>query len=284
MRKASTPEMSYSGSTRRRRLPGWLIAMISVLILLAVGSGIFAALRYSVLGQSAVKTPVLRMPDTPTGIPLENLSTAQLYQSIINQKRPFLVDPLDGSNPPGNWDDGPGCQFQQKAFYLAVSPSLPVIICFLRNEFVQDFAFQIQVTFGPTTNLGEQQGCALLFRTHLVQQEGYEFNLNTYSKIDPLTLSVVTENNASLNIIRSGGDSELKSWNQGLPSHMNALNVLTVIAVGSRIDLYINGQSQLTMTNSAFRAGQIGLVSSSSFNIFQGTFEVAFRNMKLWIL
>lgn len=283
MKQEPVPGMSYAGSTGKRKLPGLLVATIGILIFLAVASGIFTAFRYVSLSQDAVKTPVPGVTVTPTGTSLGNLGATQLYQYIINRK-PSLVDPLDGSHQPDNWDEGPGCQFRQQALDLTTSPSLPVIICFLRNVFVQDFALQIQVTFGPTTSLGEQQGCALLFRTHLVQQEGYAFNMNTYSTVDPLTQSVTTLNNASLDIDKSGGGPELKSWNLGLPSHMSTPNVLTVIVVGSRIDLYINGQPQLTITNSTFQAGQIGLVGNSSFNLFRGTFEVAFRDMKLWIL
>jgi hypothetical protein len=202
---------------------------------------------------------------------------------VISQ-RPSLEDPLDGSRQPALWDEGPGCQFRQQALFLTASPAVPVVICFLRNVFVRNFAFQVQVTFGPTTTQGEQQGCALLFRTHLLQQEGFAFNMNSYSRINPLTGSVATLQNASLDILAPGRLSELKSWNQGLPTRLDRPNTLMVIAIGSQITLYINGQVQLTISNSTFQAGQLGLVSNSSFDIFRGTFAVAFRNTKLWTL
>jgi hypothetical protein len=280
MSKEPVPRMSFSGYTEKRKIPVWLIATIVVLIALAIGSGIFTYLRYTTLSQPAAKTPA---PPAATGTPLVGMSVTQLYQ-YVTSKTPSLTDPLDGSQP-GNWDNGPGCQFKQKALSLTVSPSLPEVICFLRNEFVRDFAFQVQVQFGSTTDLDEQQGCAILFRAHLVQQESYGFNVNTISMFDPITVRVATLKNASLDINNSEGTvTELKSWSQGLPDHMNSPNVLTVIVVHSQINLYINTQPQLRITNTAFQGGQIGLVSNSTFTLFRGTFEVAFRDMKLWIL
>jgi hypothetical protein len=277
----NTPSGRFStDSAGRRTVPVWLMIMACILALLAVGSGLFTIVRFS--GPSSVSRSGTPGVSSPAVTPLQNLSASQRYQHVT-RLLPSLADPLDGSQP-ALWDEGPGCQFRQQALSLTASPAVPTVICFLRNIFVQNFAFQVQVTFGPTTTQGEQQGCALLFRTHLVQQEGFAFNLNSYSRIDPLTGSVTTIQNASLDILAPGGLSELKSWNQGLPAHLDTPNTLTVIAIGSQITLYINGQVQLTISNARFQAGQIGLVSNSSFDVFQSTFAVAFRQMKLWTL
>lgn len=279
MRNVSPPGMPSSDSTGGRARPRWLLVVACLLALLVVASGIFTAVHIRTPG------PQPGVPGaTPTAGTLPpNLSASQLYLAITGRK-PSLVDPLDGSRQPVLWDEGPGCQFRQQAFSLTATRDRPVVICFLRNVFVGDFALQVQVTFGPTTSLGEQQGCALLFRTHLVQQEGFAFNLNTYARIDPLKHAVSTLQNASLDLLAPGNPSELKSWSQGLPDRLDVPNTLTVIAIGSQITLYINAQPQATISSSALRAGQIGLVSNSSFDLFRGVFTVAFRQLKLWIL
>jgi hypothetical protein len=258
--------------------PPWLIPLVCALALLVVGSGSFTALRLLTPDRQAspAGTPMA------SAVPAANLSANQLYQYVIRQT-PSLVDPLDGSRQFALWDMGPGCQFRQQALYLSASPAVPVVICFLRNVFVRDFALQVQVILGPISTLGEQQGCALLFRTHLVQQEGFAFNLNAYSRIDPLTGSAVILQNASLDVLAPGRQAELRSWNPGLPGHLDTPHTLTVIARGSQLTLYIDAQPQLTISDRTFQAGQIGLLSNSTFASAQGTFAVAFRTMRLWM-
>lgn len=283
MSRDSVSGGSSSGSGGKRPVPIWLIVTILFLVVLASGSGIVIALRYSQLSQQENRTALSEISPTVAGTPFSDMSAIQLYQYFMS-RTPTLMDPLDGSHP-DNWDSGPGCQFKQHAFYLTASPSSSIVICFLRNTFVHDFALQVQVQFQPDTDLGEEQGCALLFRSHLIQQESYEFNMSAYAQLDPITGSVATVHNASLDIQRPGsGEYELKGWTPGSIERLNSPDVLTVIAIGSKINLYINTQPQLTIADNTFQGGQIGLVGNSTFNLFQGTFAVAFRNLKLWEL
>ena len=271
--------MSTSGGTGSGKLSVGRVVTIIVLVLLIIGSGIFAYVRFQVLSRQAPKgSPVVTVTATSTP-DLSAMNLGQLY-SYVTSKPPSLVDPLDGSQAT-NWDSGPGCQFKQNAFHLTASPSLPNVICFLRNDFVQNFAFQVEIQFGATTNLDELQGGGIFFRTHLVQQEGYEFFMYTQSNVLVPDLPIY---GAFLGVLPSA--QVLRGWEKGIPNQVHAFNTLTIIALHHQINLYINNnQFRDTVTDSTFQGGQIGLVGSSSYDshVFAGTFEVAFRNMKLWV-
>jgi hypothetical protein len=268
----------------------WLIVTIIVLLVLAIGSGFFTYFRFQELnGQTQIGSPIVPTGQTSvkgvTSTPpvdLAPLSVTQLYQYVI-RKPPSLTDSLDGSHA-GNWDIGPGCQFKQKAFHLITRPPLSQqnVFCFLRNEFVRDFAFQIQVQFGAITNPTETQGCGILFRLHLVQQDGYEFFMYVSSGLFNQFIY-----GASLSShIHPKTPKELKSWENGVPHQVNVFNTLTVIAVHHQINLYINDQFKETVTDSTFQGGQIGLAGGSTYisPVSTNSFEVIYRNMKLWNL
>ena len=58
-------------------------------------------------------------------------------------------------------------------------------------------------------------------------------------------------------------------------------NVLAVVAIGSSLTFYANGQKLTTITSTTYTSGQIGLESSG----MQGTLEVVmFSNVRVWVM
>jgi hypothetical protein len=61
---------------------------------------------------------------------------------------------------------------------------------------------------------------------------------------------------------------------------LNQPNLLAVVAQGSTIDLYVNGQSILQSTDSTTNNGLIGVAADST----DQPAEVAFSNVRVWML
>ena len=273
-------ERSFTGPiTGRRKIPGRLIGAATLLITLVIGSGIFIYYMYIVQSQS---TPV-KSPTTVSGTSLVSMSAAQLYQYVLN-KPPTLMDSLDGSHA-DNWNlyiqNDAGCQFKNGALYAIVNLNKTSTFCTLRNEFLYNFAFQVQVKFGSISKLDQLQSAGIVFRAHLVQQEVYEFSMETQSLIVPG--SSLVKNSASLSVLGSS-PTQLGSWSDGVPNNMALPNVLTVIAVQDKLNLYINSRLIATVTDTKLQGGQIGVEAADTFTVPEPPFEVAFQNMKLWTL
>ena len=281
MNNRQIPQMSVTGSTTgRRKKSSWLIGIMILLVALVIGSGIFVYYKYTERSQS---TPVKSPTTTASGTPLASMSAAQLYQYVLS-KPPTLVDSLDGSHA-DNWNlymqGDAGCQFKNRALYVVVNLDQKSAFCFLRHEYLRDFAFQVQVQFGSVSDLDQFQNAGILFRVHPVQQKAYEFLMGRQSLNVPG--SSLVKDSASLDVLNSSV-TELGSWSGGVPNNMTSPNVLTVIALQNKLSLYINSGLLDTVTDPTFQGGKIGVEASDTFTVPEPPFEVAFRNMKLWAL
>ena len=256
-----------NSTTGSRKISSRLIGVMLLLAALVLGSGTFVYYRYITQNQSASQQS------------LTTMSAAELYQYVSN-KPPTLTDSLDGSHA-DYWNlymqNGAGCQFKNKALYAIANRTEKGGFCFLRNKFLRNFAFQVQIQFGSISKLNQLQTAGMLFRVHPVQQQAYEFSMGKQSKLG------LVKNSASLTIL-SSSPTQLGSWSDGVPNNMTSPNVLTVIAVQDKLHLYINSQPIATVTDATLQGGLIGIQASDTFTILGLPFEVAFRNMKLWTL
>jgi hypothetical protein len=80
-------------------------------------------------------------------------------------------------------------------------------------------------------------------------------------------------NGKTTNVLQRGTSPVVK---RGL----NQPNLLAVVAQGSSIDLYVNGQSILHISNSTTSNGLIGVAADATNQLA----EVAFTNARVWIL
>ena len=61
---------------------------------------------------------------------------------------------------------------------------------------------------------------------------------------------------------------------------LNQPNLLAIVAQGSSLDLYVNGQSTLLLTDSTTSSGLIGVAADAT----DQPAEVSFGNARVWIL
>lgn len=250
-----------------RRFPPWLLGVCILLLLAVIGTGVFVYARYSVQAQGPSKIALAK---------LLQMNPAELLKSVTGQS-PAFVDALDGSNP-GAWDlyeqNGGGCIFKNKSLHVIVPPQTFATSCYLRNEFLTNFAFQVQMQMGPTSATQQIRQGGIMFRVHLIQQEAYEFLINTSSNGN----TVSTQMQLAL-LIPNKSPVVLTSQSDVVLNDLASPKLLTLIALQDKFNVYINGKPFPTVSDPTFQGGQLGVFASSDTG-----FETLFQNAKLWIL
>jgi len=85
--------------------------------------------------------------------------------------------------------------------------------------------------------------------------------------------------NGSYDAVSSGaGQIIYEQPNKAILTGYNVTNLVTVIARGSNIYLYINQQYIASMTDASVSCGQIGVMSAD----YGTSTDVAFKNAKVW--
>lgn len=198
------------------------------------------------------------------------VATATALQNIYNTATggtPVLNDPLS-RNDIYNWDefnnaDGSGCVFTGGALHSKIPQKNFYLPCFAENSNFSNFAFQVEVKLIK----GDYGG--VLFRADnpnsrfylfYIGRDGY-YSLSTSQK-DTRTKTV------------------LYGFSPLIKTDLNQTNLLTVIARGSTIYLYINKQFVDSVKDSTYKSGQIGVFAGAVTN----PTEVAFKNAKVWNL
>ncbi len=190
-------------------------------------------------------------------------------QSIYNRTtrgKPAINDPLSSANG-SIWSEssqGNGrCLFTNGAFHTHLSGKGSFIVCFANSTRLSDFAFQVQMTIASGLRGG------LLFRTGNTQANSYAFDATSDG------FYAFTVINGTNGIALSSGPSP------AIKTGLNQSNLLTVIARGNDIYLYINKQYIAKVNDSTFSSGKIGLYALSGDN---PQADIAFSNAQVWKL
>ncbi|GHO72405.1 hypothetical protein KSD_01760 [Ktedonobacter sp. SOSP1-85] len=240
----------------RSRFILFSLALVLVLVLLVAGGTAF--LRWS---PASVKSPpstptTLAAPTTPAPIDATKLTPVQLYDAVTS--RPAFYRSDLGQQDKANWDQGNRCQFTGSAYQASMPAqrSIGLQTCFERTFLFSDFAFQARMTILSGTN---HDGGGLLFRAQNGDY-GYRFHVGIDGSYD------LTDTSQT---ILHGIDPALKHT-----------TLLTVIAQGPLIFLYVNKQL-LAQTRDTFSAkGQLGFMAVS----FSQSTSVTLTNAQVWTL
>ncbi len=178
---------------------------------------------------------------------------------------PVINDPLDNpqesswyqATPPQNF-----CTVYGGAYHIIVPAGKGSAFCMAYNSLFKDLAFQVQITFLQ----GEAAG--LIFRTGNGSPGAYTFQI---SRNGDYAFGSIQGNNST--ILVSGTSHVI---NQGFYLH----NLLTTIAIGNHMYLYVNKHLVAKVTNSNYSSGQIALFAGSG----SGSTDVAFNNAQVWAL
>jgi hypothetical protein len=252
-----------------------------------------ARAEFATLSQSK---PTLSASSTVTGQETPTLTTCQ-STALANSPRTSigsLPSPyasyqgklvLDDSMciPAAHWDvftdrspnSPPTCIFTKSAYYVSTGKDAHLCGYSLSpSQGFQNFVYQIRITF-----LNDQTCGGIAFRQHpsstvKVVMDYYDFLIctdQTYklevNNID-YPFSQVLENNGNTTIHQGIGQS----------------NIIAVVARGTTLDLYINGQKIDSISDSSFSIGKIGVIAINLIGADTTTKQVAFNDAKLWTL
>ncbi len=235
-----------------------LLAIIAILII--GGSGL---IYYVAVGRPAE----FRAQATAIAQTLLTTTSPQGIYTNATSGKPVINDPLSSSSK-SSWSEiskvGSKCTFTSGAYHLSTSGDNLETLCFSNTNNLSDFAFQVQMTItqGPSGGI--------TFRVDTTQSNYYLF----FIRRDGVYGLQVRSDTGLPKVLSYGPSSAI---NTGL----NQPNLLTVIAHGSNLYLYINKQYVVTASDSTYRSGGIGL---SGFRGLDPSGDVAFSHAELWKL
>ncbi len=195
-------------------------------------------------------------------------ATATELQNMYTQATsgtPAFSDPLSSNT--NNWDEGSGsngdtCSFTGGAYHVTEPSPKFYFVCFANSTNFSNFAFQVKMDITK----GDAGG--LLFR-------GDKNNFRTYR------FGITKDGFYYLNLVQDSTHSRnLLSNNAVINTGLNQTNLLTVIARGGSIYLYINQQYVDNIDDGTYSSGQIGLFAQDNGS----PTDVAFTNAQVWTL
>ena len=269
---APTPAPKKSG--RGRIL---LLAIIAVVVVL-VAAGIIGAIAVNNTNtQHANATATAQTQAqhvTATAVVNTNLTATAV---AITTTYPFsnkqvLNDPLTDNSKGFNWDEGTNttggaCTFSGQSYHLFEKQSGYFNYCVAHNTNFMNFTYEVEMMVAQ----GDAGG--LIFRANTSGQSPafYYFRLNQDGTYYFFLYVDSTATNA-----RTLAHGNATGFNTGL----NQTNLISVVAKGSTLALYVNKQQVTSVTDSTFTSGQIGLTA----DYINSSTEVVYTNAKVWQL
>ena len=251
-----------------RRLSAGKTVLLIVLVLLIVGAGGALYLRTAPPASQAQPHPspttqAQQVTATPSA------QTPQALYAQITQTTPALDDPLlmNGTN---NWTETTSaggkssCTFSGGVYHAIAPQKNTYMLCIAQATNFADLAYQVQMTIVK----GEFGG--MVFRADGSQTKYYSFFIDRYRNYTLIT-SVDNTGNRDY-VLRKGTSTFIRTG-------LNQPNLLTIIARGSSIYLYINQQYITSASDTAYRAGQIGVFGG---NNTQAPADVVFSHARVW--
>lgn len=272
---------SISNSDDSARLPTHIVLLIVGVMLLFVGAG--AGLVYSSIANRTVplqNTPTSQVHATtsatahasPTTHISPTLQTSPTLSAVQNPYPPHtgglaLNDPLKDTSKGYRWDvgtfaNGGSCSFISGSYHVGVSSQGHVLVCNAEAVTFANLTYEVQMTILK----GDRGG--IFFRQVGTQGPYYYFSI----KIDGL-YELDSFTGTTAHVLQRGTSPAVKKG-------LNQPNLLAVIAQGSNIDLYVNGQSMVRISDSTTSNGLIGVAADAT----NQPSEVAFTNARVWML
>ncbi|MDQ2715248.1 MAG: hypothetical protein M3Z08_10105 [Chloroflexota bacterium] len=197
-------------------------------------------------------------------------ATTTALDAIYTQatsSRPALDDPLAGQDG-NNWDQGQatggeGCFFAGGALHVSIQSSNSYLPCMANATNFRNFAFQVQAKILT----GDQAG--LIFRGNNSTNKFYLVDIGR----DGSCSLLFTQNNGHSMVLAETPTTVVKTG-------LNQVNLITVIARGSTMSIYINKQFVLTTSDSTYASGQIGVFAADGTR----PTEAIFTHAQVWAL
>src|SRR5436305_2775550 len=199
-------------------------------------------------------------------------ATTTVLQHIFNQAtngNPVLNDSLKQQDN-NNWEvdskaDGGGCAFTNGAYHVSIPLTGFFSSCYDQSHIFSNFVFQVQMTVLK----GDRGG--IIFRSDPTNTKFYLFRVGQDGSYD-LYLYVDT-NGSNAQLLSQGSSSAIDTG-------LNRLNKIAVIANGSNLSFYVDQQFIVSIKDTTYQSGSIGVFADDQTN----PTEVAFSNAKVWTL
>ena len=277
-----SPDTMPPQKPQKQGIPqGRVILLIGLALLLVVaGVGLVSMVRSNQIAtNSAIATAtsqanIAATPTTPahagatvnaSNTTIADPSSPQVLYNQATAGNPILDDQLNGQSA-DNWDEytqaGVSCTFTGNAYHVIMQQTDYVTLCFAHATNFSNFAFQVQMT------IIKGDGGGLIFRAN--KSSSYRFRVSQDGTYDLISID------ANNNIGRPTGSESSSAIKTGL----NQPNLLTVVARGSHIYLYVNKQYLTDVSDSISSSGMIGLFAVD----FGNQTEVAYTNAQVWTL
>lgn len=199
-------------------------------------------------------------------------ATATVLQRIFSQAtngNPALNDSLNQQDN-NNWEvdskaGGGGCAFANGAYHVSIPLTGFFSSCYDQSHIFRNFVFQAQMTVLK----GDRGG--IIFRSDPTHTKFYLFRVGQDGSYD-----------LYLYVDINGSNSQLLAQGSSSAIHMglNRPNKIAVIAQGSNLSFYINQQFVVSIKDTSYQSGSIGVFADDQTN----PTEVAFSNAKVWTL
>lgn len=150
-----------------------------------------------------------------------------------------------------------GCGFSNGAYHAVAAQAGSFAICTAQATNFANFTYQVQMTILSGTT---QDGGGLIFRSS--NGSAYRFRVGINGSFDLVD---------QIKELASGSSPAIKTG-------LNQTNLLTVVARGSSISLYVNKQLIANVHDSLSGSGSIGMLAVD----FTNPTDVAFNNAQVW--
>ncbi len=202
------------------------------------------------------------------------IATTTTLQGIYTQAtsgNPTLNNPLSGQE--GNyWNvvstSGEGsCKFSSNAYHAAAQQSDYFYACFAATPNLSNFAYQVQMTIVQ----GDYGG--IIFRADAAKSKYYYFRIGKEGAYDLSTSHDTTSSHDQL--LKSGNSPSI------IKTGLNQTNLVTVVANGRYLYLYVNQKFLAQVHDNTYKSGQIGVFGG---NFTSKSADVAFTHAQVWTM
>ena len=187
--------------------------------------------------------------------------------------RLVLDDPLYDNSHGNQWDEsangtGGRCQFTEGTYRASNGQAGYFYSCFAEKTAFSNFTYEVKM------KIIKGDAGALLFRADVANSKYYylEVRQDGYYECD-----LFTDSSGHYQTLASGS---IPSAISGYYTGLNQNNVLGVVAQGSTLQFYANGQRFAQVTDSTYSHGAIGVAGEDDTN----STDVAYTDARVWTL
>ena len=182
-----------------------------------------------------------------------------------------LTDSLAQASPL-HWERSPGCSYRNSALLVTTLDPHYATSCSASGVSFEHLAYEVTMTIlvgdkgGCLFDLQEGEGGSTDYDVFMVSRTGY-YEVYRYHSGNPGSFSPLL----------------LPTFSSAIHQGLHQSNLLTVLAIGNALHLYVNQQEVATTSASIPAAGTIG-VFASSFGGAEDVTEVTYQNVRVWTL